>query len=456
MDITTLINAQRSFFSSGATLDLSYRRRALDKLEHALDTQESELFAALKSDLNKSFAESFLCELSLIRMELRYAKTHITRWAKSRRVPSPLTQFPASSRLLSEPYGIVLIMSPWNYPFLLALEPLIGAIAAGNCCVVKPSPDAPASSAALQKLLSSCFSPEYIAVVDGGLEQSQALLEQSFDYIFFTGGTQVGRVVMEKAAQHLTPVTLELGGKSPCVVDATAPLDLTAKRIIFGKLLNSGQTCVAPDYLLVHAKIKEKLIQRLQHWISAFYGQDPLDNQGYVHIINQRHFDRIIGLINPNQVVFGGKYCSKTRAIQPTLLDGVSWQDPVMQEEIFGPLLPILTFTHLEEAADLIRARPKPLALYFFSRDRTAQRWFMKSVPFGGGCINDTILHLTSPHLPFGGVGESGMGAYHGKASFDTFSHTKSILVGRPWLDLPLRYPPYTDKNLKRLRRFLK
>ena len=456
MDLHALVRAQRAFFRSGATLDLSFRRRALEALEGALRAREGELLEALRTDLGKSAGEGYLCEVGLALSELSYLKKHFARWARPRGVPTPISLFPGKSFTLPRPYGVSLIMAPWNYPLLLSLEPLMGAIAAGNCCILKPSAYAPASSAALRALLSSCFPPEHVAVVEGGRTENQALLEQRFDYIFFTGGVEVGRLVMEKAARHLTPVTLELGGKSPCVVDATARLDLAARRIVFGKLLNCGQTCVAPDYLLIDRRVKDAFLERAEHWVHRLYGKNALDNQGYVHMINEKHFRRVCSLIDPEKVVFGGGCDPDTLRIQPTILDNVSPDDPVMGEEIFGPVLPVLPFDRLEEAENFILDRPRPLALYLFSQDRAVRRRFVERVPFGGGCINDTILHLTNPNLPFGGVGNSGMGRYHGRYSFDTFSHVKGVLCSSSRVDMPLRYPPYTPEKMKWVRKVLR
>ncbi len=456
MDMQSLVASQRAFFRTGATLDLSFRQAALNTLEQAIRAGEGELLAALKTDLNKSAAEGYLCEVGLVLSELSYLKRHLPRWARTRRVPTPLTQFPAKSYIFRDPYGVVLMMSPWNYPLLLALDPLIGAMAAGNCCVVKPSAYAPASSAALRDLLSRCFPSEYVAVVEGGRQENQALLDQKFDYIFFTGGVDVGRQVMEKAARHLTPVTLELGGKSPCVVDGSAKLDLAAKRLVFGKLLNCGQTCVAPDYLLIDRRVKQAFLDRVKHWMAAMYGHDPLDNDGYVRMVNSRHFDRVRALIDSDKVVYGGKSDPNTLKIQPTILDGVSPDDPVMREEIFGPLLPVLEFEDIHEAETFILNRPRPLALYLFTEDRQVQRRFLRSLSFGGGCVNDTVLHLANPRLPFGGVGESGMGSYHGKRSFDTFSREKSVVCASTRLDPSVRYAPYTPAKERLIRRFLK
>ena len=456
MDIYALISAQRAHFQSGATLPLSARREALHALGQAIRLHERDIAAALAADLNKSPAESYMCEIGMTLSELRYAERHLNRWARDRSVPTPLSQFHAKSFTVCDPYGVVLIMSPWNYPFLLTLEPLIGAIAAGNCCIVKPSAYSPATSALIQRLLSQCFPPEYVAVVEGGRAENQALLEQKFDYIFFTGSVAVGKEVMAKASVHLTPVTLELGGKSPCVVDKSAKLDLAAKRLVFGKLLNCGQTCVAPDYVLIDKARKDDFLAALKKWMSAMYGSDPLDNQGYVRMINRKHFDRVMGLIDPEKVVYGGQGDPETLKIQPTILDHVSPEDPVMQEEIFGPVLPILTYDSLDEAVDFINGRPHPLALYLFSEDKAVQERFLRRVPFGGGCINDTIIHLASSRLGFGGVGDSGMGSYHGKKSFETFSRRKSIVKKSTWLDLPIRYAPYSPKQEKLLRFFLK
>ena len=347
-------------------------------------------------------------------------------------------------------------MSPWNYPFMLCMEPLIGALAAGNCCVLKPSAYSPATSAVIRELVEACFPPEYVTAVEGGRQENQALLDQKFDYIFFTGGTAVGTEVMTKAARHLTPVTLELGGKSPCIVDKTAKLNLAAKRLAFGKLLNCGQTCVAPDYLLIQREVKEEFLAHLKKWMAAMYGQDPLDNDGYVRMVNEKHFRRVMGLIDPAKVVYGGRGDPETLRIQPTILDGVTPEDPVMQEEIFGPVLPVLTFDTVEEAERFVAQRPHPLALYLFSEDRAVQRHVLHHLSFGGGCVNDTIIHLATSRMGFGGVGQSGMGSYHGKRSFDTFSHRKSIVQKSTWMDLPFRYAPYTPLGSKLLRIFLK
>lgn len=456
MDIQALIAAQRAYFNTGATLPLSARRAALQCLRAAITAHEGDITAALRSDLNKSPTESYMCEIGMTLSELRFVERHLDGWARDRRHLTPLAQFPAKSLTVSEPYGVVLVMSPWNYPFLLTMEPLIGAIAAGNCCVVKPSAYSPATSAVLRDILAECFPPEFVAVVEGGRAENQALLDQKFDYIFFTGGVEVGKEVMTRAARHLTPVTLELGGKSPCIVDSTARLDLAAKRLVFGKLLNCGQTCVAPDYLLIDRRVKTPFLAYVQRWITVMYGENPLDNDGYVRMVNRKHFDRVMGLIDPAKVVFGGRGDPETLKIQPTVLDNVSPEDPVMQEEIFGPVLPVLTFGQIGEALDFVNARPRPLALYLFSQEKSTQERFLRRTSFGGGCINDTVIHLATSRMGFGGVGASGMGSYHGRDSFETFSHRKSVVKKSTLLDLPVRYAPYSPGKDRLLRLFLR
>lgn len=454
MEFTPLMDRQRQFFRSGVPLDITRRKQALRSLLQEVERREDELLSALRTDLGKAPFEGYMTEVGLVREEIRYHLKHLDHWARDKRVPTPLSQFPARSIRHPEPYGVVLIMAPWNYPIQLSLEPLIGAISAGNCVVLKPSAYAPACSHALKELIAACLPDDWVTVVEGGRAENQALLEQPFDYIFFTGSVAVGRHVMEMAARNLTPVTLELGGKSPVIVTADADLPLAARRIIFGKLLNAGQTCVAPDYLLVDRSVQEKLTKLLQQEITHFLGPDPLADSDYPRIINEKHLHRLEGLLTGGRILCGGTV--KDGRIAPTLMDNLEPDAPVMQEEIFGPILPILPFDTLEEAMDFVSSHPKPLALYLFSRDKEVQRKVLTRLSFGGGCLNDTIVHLTSPHLPFGGVGASGMGDYHGKASFDTFSHTKSILIRGSRPDLDLRYHPYSDKKSRLLRRFLR
>ncbi len=451
-----MLRRQRSFFDSGKTLDIHYRLAALNALEQAVREYEPKLSEALFSDLGKSRAESYMCEIGLTLSELRYMKKHLRSFAAKRLVLTPLAQFPSQSFTVQEPYGVVLIMSPWNYPVLLTLEPLIGALAAGNCCVVKPSAYAPKTSRVLAQMLGAVFPEEYVAVIEGGRAENQNLLEQRFDYIFFTGGVKVGKMVMEKASAHLTPVTLELGGKSPCIIDHTANIRLAARRLVFGKFLNCGQTCVAPDYVLAEESIKEELLSQIQKEIERQFGIRPLDNPSYGKMVNRKHFERVRSLIDPETLVLGGEYEEKTLRIAPTVLAGVRESDAVMQEEIFGPVLPILTVASMEEALTFVKARPKPLALYLFTRERQTEELFLKRVSYGGGCVNDTIIHLATSRMGFGGVGESGMGSYHGKKSFQTFSHEKSIVKKAGWLDLPMRYQPYDAVKEKLVRMFVK
>ncbi len=456
MEILELTARQRAYFESGATRALSHRRDALRKLYDAIIRFEPALLAALREDLNKSEQEAYMTEIGLTLSEIRYQRSHLRRFARTRRAVSPLAQFHAKSFVVREPYGVVLIMAPWNYPVMLLLEPLADAIAAGNCCVLKPSAYAPATSAVLAKLIAETFDPAFVSLVEGGRAENTALLEQKFDYIFFTGGKTVGRFVMEKAAAHLTPVTLELGGKSPCIIDRTANLRLAARRIAFGKFLNSGQTCVAPDYALVDETVLDAFAAFLKEETGKLFGADPLTNPDYPNMINRRHFDRVCSLMEGETAVFGGRADAQSLRIAPTALTGITADSPIMGEEIFGPVLPILPYRTLDEAVRFVLDRPRPLALYLFTSDRAAERRVLASVPFGGGCVNDTIIHLATSRMPFGGVGESGMGGYHGKWGFDTFTHEKSIVKKYTWLDLPLRYQPYTRGKLSLIRKFVK
>lgn len=451
-----LVKKQRTFFVSGKTLSLSFRIRALDRLEQTIIRYEQELYRALRKDLGKSKTESYMCEVGLTLSELRFIRRHIRAWSRDRLVRTPLAQFHAKSFTVQEPYGVVLVMSPWNYPVLLTLEPLIGALAAGNCCVVKPSAYSPATSKILAQMIRDTFPSGYVSVVEGGREENQSLLEQRFDYIFFTGGVNVGRLVMEKASAHLTPVTLELGGKSPCIIDHTADLKLAARRIVFGKYLNCGQTCVAPDYVLIEQSIKNRFLDYVKKEIIRMYGEKPLANPDYGKMINRKHFDRVLHLIDDRKVVHGGESSADTCQIAPTVLDRVLEEDAVMQEEIFGPVLPILTVSSMGEAYAFVKKRPQPLALYLFTSDARTERYFLEKVPFGGGCVNDTVIHLATPHMGFGGVGGSGMGSYHGRKSFETFSHEKSILKKYTWIDLPLRYQPYSGFKEGLVRMFVR
>ncbi len=465
MNITEIVQAQRTFFRTGETLPIKYRLQALKTLKKAIQTHEKELLDALHTDLGKSAAEGYMCEVGLTLSEISYISKHLRRWARNKRVCTPLANFPAKSFTVQEPYGVTLIMSPWNYPVLLTLEPLVGAIAAGNCCVLKPSNYSPATSKVLTSLIAEIFPPEYVTVVTGGRKENADLLEQHFDYIFFTGGVTVGKLVMEKAAQHLTPITLELGGKSPCIVDKTANIPLAARRIVFGKYLNCGQTCIAPDYILIDESVHDEFVACVKKEIMAMYTANPLTFAAYGKIINRKHFDRILGLIDPTKVVYGGKSNPDTLQIEPTILDNVTPEDAIMQEEIFGPIMPIIVAplpspheggkSFVDWAIEFVRNRPQPLALYIFTNDKKTEKRFLETVQFGGGCVNDTIIHLATSEMGFGGVGNSGMGSYHGKKSFETFSHEKSIVKKSQWLDLPIRYQPYTSLKQWLVRLFL-
>ena len=455
-NIEQLLKKQRDFFNTGKTRDIRFRKAALLRLRQAIRRREQEISRALQADLGKAPFESYMTEVGLTLSELTYVLRHLDGWTREKKVPTPLAQFHGKSFTVPEPYGVVLVMAPWNYPFLLTMEPLIGALAAGNCCVLKPSEDAPRTSAVIASLLEEIYPKSYVTVVEGDRKISAALLEQRFDYIFFTGSVSVGKLVMEQAAKHLTPVTLELGGKSPCIVDETADLSLAARRIVFGKFLNSGQTCVAPDYVLVQRSVQEKFMQELCRQTKRQLGREPLANPHYPRMVNERHYDRVMHLLAGELAVIGGYGRRQTLQIAPTVLRDVSPEAPVMQEEIFGPVLPVLAFDRLEEALRFVKEREKPLALYLFTADRKTKAKILRQVPFGGGCVNDTVIHLATSAMGFGGVGNSGMGSYHGRDSFETFSHRKSIVDKSTWMDLPVRYQPYRWWKQALLRLFLR
>lgn len=455
-EIKQLVQTQRDYFLSGETLPVDVRVAALKKLKASIQSHEAEIHEAIKTDLGKSSFESYMCETGLTLSELSHMITHTDDYADEERVHTPLVQFHSRSFKKPSPYGVVLIMSPWNYPFMLTMEPLVDAIAAGNTAILKPSAYSPATSEIIKKIIEECFEAKYVAVVTGGRDENTALLEEHFDYIFFTGSQAVGKEVLRHAAEYLTPVTLELGGKSPCIVDQTANIALAARRIVFGKYLNCGQTCVAPDYILCESGVQEKLVKAIRKQINRQYGKEPLKNKNYGKIINQKHFERILGLIDQNKVVHGGNFSAETLQIEPTVMTGVTFEDAVMQQEIFGPVLPILTFESIDEVIDKVNARQHPLAVYLFSSSRQNKKKVMSRLGFGGGCINDTIIHLATTEMGFGGFGESGMGAYHGKTGFDTFSHYKSIVDKKTWMDLPMRYQPYRKVYGKLIRKFMK
>ncbi len=442
-DISSVVKAQREFFETGQTLSVEYRKQTLETLRNGILKYEPEIDEALRRDLGKSECESYICEVGLSLSELSYMQKHLKRFAKERRVSTPLSQFRSRSYIKPSPYGVTLIMSPWNYPILLTLDPLIDALAAGNTVILKPSAYSPHTSEVLQRMFAECFPESHVAVITGGREENSALLEERFDYIFFTGSKAVGADVMRRAAEHLTPVTLELGGKSPCIVEASANLPLTARRIVFGKFLGCGQTCVAPDYIYCDPAVKEELIEELKKQIREQIGETPLHNPDYGKVINQKHFDRIRALIDPDKVVIGGGADPDTLQIEPTVMDNVTWDDPVMGEEIFGPVLPVLTYESLDAAIEKINSMEHPLALYLFTGSKQIEQKVMSECRFGGGCVNDVVIHIATSELAFGGYGESGMGSYHGKKGFETFSHEKSILDKKTGIDLALRYQPY-------------
>jgi len=451
-DFTKMIDLQRKFFASNRTKNVDFRLRQLRKMQAWIKQNEWAINSALRTDLNKPPFEALATETGLVLDELRHTINRLRLWVYPKHVMTNLKNFPSHGRIYPEPYGVTLIMSPWNYPFLLTLSPLISAVAAGNCAIVKPSAYAPATSALIARMVEDLYNPCYVKVVEGGRKENKELLKQKFDKIFFTGSTEVGRLVMSAAAKHLTPITLELGGKSPCVVDETASLKLAAKRIMWGKTLNSGQTCVAPDYVLVHASQKDALLHELSAASLKINGTEPANNTEYPKIINKKHFDRITQLLKGEKISFGGRANPKTLQIEPTIVDNPSLESPIMQEEIFGPVLPVISYTSPYEAVAFINARPKPLAFYMFTSKNENAKYFIKHVSFGGGAINDTIVQLAVSRLPFGGVGASGMGSYHGKAGFNAFSNHRSVLHKSRLIDIPIRYAPYTDLAYKFLK----
>ena len=453
-EIRSLLERQRAYYRSGVTVPVAFRVEQLKKLYGAVKKYQNEINDALESDLGKSHYEGFMCESGLALTEISYMIRHVRRFAKRRSVRTPLAQFRSRSYRQPVPYGNTLIMSPWNYPFLLSIEPLTDAIAAGNTAIVKPSAYSPATSKIVETIIHECFPPEYVAVVTGGRAENSALLDQKFDLIFFTGSQTVGREVLRRAAEHLTPAILELGGKSPCIVDASANIPLAARRIVFGKFLNCGQTCVAPDYILCERSVKDELVKAVCAEIKRQYGADPLKNRNYGKIINEKHFARLSALIDQTKVVVGGNTSPDTCQISPTVMDNVTYDDAVMGEEIFGPIMPILVFDDFDFVVDDLKCKDKPLALYLFSSNKKHVRRVETELSYGGGCINDVVIHLATSHMGFGGVGESGMGSYHGKDGFDAFSHYKSIVDKKTWLDLPMRYQPFAGKLHERLLHF--
>lgn len=453
-NIKDILKKQRHFFGTGETKKINFRKTMLMNLSRAVKASEKKIAEAIHLDLRRSETETYMTEIHEVLREIDFALKNLGKWSKPVKVRTPLTCLPGKSIRIPEPLGQVLVIAPWNYPFMLTMAPLVAAIAAGNCVVIKPSEFAENTEKLIADIIKNNFEPEYISVICGGIEETKELLEHRFDHIFFTGSTQTGKAIMSAAAKNLVPVTLELGGKSPCIIDDTADIKLTAKRIAWGKFMNAGQTCVAPDYLLVHENIKEPLMAEIKDNLKRFYGDDPSKSKNFGRIINKKHFDRLSSLIIRDKVFCGGASDDKDLYISPTLMDNIELDDAVMKDEIFGPILPVMSWTKMSDALDTVLGFPKPLALYVFSKDTKNIDMILNHTSSGSVCVNDTILQITSSHLPFGGVGESGMGSYHGKTGFDTFSHHKSVMT-RPFVfDNPLRYPPQ-KKILKRLLKLL-
>ena len=452
--IEETVRKQREFYMTGKTRSLEFRINSLKRLKKVIEDKQGSIAEALKKDLNKDPLEAYMCETGLVLDEIGYHIKHLSKWMKEKRVRTPLAQFPSKSFISPEPCGVVLIMSPWNYPVQLCLEPLIGAISAGNCAVLKPSAYSPESGSIVKEIIEEAFSPEYVTVVEGGRKENQALFGQKFDHIFFTGSVEVGKEAMAAAAKHLTPVTLELGGKSPVIIDKTADIKIAARRVAFGKVINAGQTCVGPDYVLIEENVREDFIESLRQALEEFLTDGNMSSM--VNIVSEKHYLRKKELLKDQSIAIGGGWDDETRFIEPTLLVDVDPESPVMQEEIFGPILPLLTWRDIKDAIDFVNSRSKPLAFYLFTTDASVERRILDSCSFGGGCINDTIVHLATPYMGFGGVGNSGMGQYHGKKSFDTFTHYRSILKKSNKIDLPMRYMPYTESKFNMIKRFLK
>lgn len=457
MDFTNLVSSQKKFFADGETRPLAFRLAQLNKLKDYIDKNEAKITDALYRDLHKAPMESYLSEIMLVQDEIQLAIKQLKQWMKPVKVRTPFPLlFPGKSTIHYEPYGCVLIIAPWNYPFQLLLAPLIGAISAGNCAILKPSEHAPYTEALIKDMISELFDPAYITTVHGGPTETNQLLSEKFDYIFFTGGPQVGKIIMQAAAPHLTPVTLELGGKSPCIVDESIDLDYAARRIVWSKFVNAGQTCIAPDYLLIHEKVKASLITKIKNQIIESYGSNPIQSSSYGRIINLNHFERLKSYLASGRVVIGGEYDKDSLYIAPSVVDEITYDDTIMQEEIFGPILPVMTYDSIDAVITHIKQHEKPLALYLFTKNPAVEKKVLEQISFGGGCINDCLLQIANPQLPFGGVGQSGMGHYHGLHSFKLFSHQKSIYKKSLLFDISLAYAPYTQRKFTWLKRLLK
>lgn len=452
----SILREHKEYFETGETKNVDFRIQQLVKLKKAIGNNERLIIDALFKDLHKSEFEAYATEIGYLYDSIGYFIKNLKKWVKVKKVRTPLVHFGSKSYIYAEPYGTVLIVGPFNYPFQLVLEPLVGAISAGNCAVIKPSEFTPNISKIIIKIIKETFSERYIRVIEGGKEVTSTLINSPFDYIFFTGSVAVGKIVMEAAAKNLVPVALELGGKSPCIVDKDANIDISAQRIVWGKFMNSGQTCVAPDYILVHKEVKKQLVDKILETIKKFYGSNPKDSKDYGRIVNERQLNRLIQLIQKEKVLIGGEYDVENLYIAPTVLDNVTWQDKVMEDEIFGPILPILEYENIDNAIAQINSRSKPLALYLFTEDKEVEKKVIENVSYGGGCVNDTMTHLASPFLPFGGVGTSGIGSYHGKKSFEAFSHMKSVLKKSTRINLSFIFPPYNKEKVNLVRRFMK
>lgn len=453
--IKDVFKSQKEFFLTDKTRDLDFRIRSLRALKEEIINNEREIQEALFKDLHKSEEEAYLTEIGIIISEINQNIKKLKKWAKPKKVRSSIACFPSSAKIVSEPYGVVLIISPWNYPFQLAFSPLIGAIASGNTAILKPAEYSPNTSNIIKKIIDKVFSPNYVKTIIGSKEENQILLDLPFDYIFFTGSPVLGKIVMEKASKHLTPITLELGGKSPCIVDETCDIKLSAKRIAFGKFLNSGQTCIAPDHIFIHKSIKDEFVSELIKVINTFYTDNQEKSKDFGRIINELHFDRVSALLQDGDIIFGGKVNMEEKYISPTLIENINKDSELLNSEIFGPILPIIEFENIDELIETIRVKPKPLALYIFSSSKQTQNKIMSKISSGGVCVNDTIMHLVPENLPFGGVGNSGMGSYHGKKSFETFSHQRSVLTRGTFLDIALRYPPFNKKKLSLIKKLI-
>lgn len=453
MKTQEIIQKQRDFFNTKKTFDISFRIKILNQLKFLIKKYQNELVGAFKIDFNKCEFDVLSTEFNLVIEEIEYMIKSINKLTEVKRVKTSIVNFPSKGYIYKEPYGVVLIIGPWNYPFLLTMQPLVGAIASGNCVICKPSENSCNVSKVIKKIIDELKFDELVYVIEGDKSVAIELLEERFDYIFFTGGEKVGQIVLEKASKYLTPVTLELGGKSPCIVDKDADLEIASRRIVWGKYINAGQTCVAPDYVCVHRSIHDKFLEKVIDKIKSFYYEDNKLSINFPYIINNAHLQRLLRLIDYNKVVFGGNHYDLI--IEPTVLDMVSFNDEVMKEEIFGPIMPIIVYDDLDELLKIIEKKEKPLAFYYFSNDLKKAKELIKTISFGGGCINDTIMHLTNPNLPFGGVGKSGMGSYHGKKTFDTFTHEKSVMI-KSKSELKLKYPPYTSEKLRLLKKFFR